>query len=324
MPMLDLQVRFRELGRIRAGEKGSKGEPRKLNHWRLTSASLALLEQAAGLYGGAPREWKGAPDEGYFELYTETDSLDVMIPPVADSGALLSQHYELWSGGGCVRRCDGINEALSGKPCLCDSEDRQCKPTTRLSVMIPRLGGIGVWRLDTGGINAALELPGAFGLIVGAAEGQFMPATLRLEQRSKREEGTTKRYAVPVLDMEGVSMLALVSGEASVGVLGPAVATGRPELPAASAPPNGAAAEFESTRPDAPEHGAPPPLPPAQPTTDPEIEPLRVLLVDLATQLDADQDFLTTIADKAGAGDKRWLKTAISRAEKKLEEQKAA
>jgi hypothetical protein len=264
-PLLDLQVRFRELGRIRAGEKGSKGEPRKLEHFRLTSASEPLLTQAATLFGGEVREWKGAPDEGMFELYTTTSRLDVMIPPVADAGALLSQHYELWSGGGCVRRCDGVNEQLSGKPCLCDAADRTCKPTTRLSVMLPALGGIGVWRLDTGGINAALELPGAFGLIVRAAEGQFMPAILRLEQRSKREQGTTKRYVVPVLDMEQATMLELVSGEVSVGVLGPVVATGRPALPPAGDPPEGEAAVFVDTWDGSPTHGEPPPLPDAEP-----------------------------------------------------------
>src|SRR3970040_2795080 len=102
--------------------------------------------------------------------------------------------YELWSGGCCARRCDALNEAISGGPCLCDAEERSCTPTTRLSVMLPSLGGIGVWRLDTGGINAALELPGSFGLIVKAAEGQFMPAVLRLQQRSPQEGGATPRY----------------------------------------------------------------------------------------------------------------------------------
>lgn len=58
---------------------------------------------------------------------------------------------------------------------------------------------------------------------------------------------------------------------------------------------------------------------PAEEKADPEIEPLRVLLVDLATQLEADDAFHATIAEKADAGDKRWLKTAIGRAEKKLE-----
>ena len=319
MPLLDLQVRFRELGRIRAGEKGSKGEPRKLQHFRLTSASRPLLEQAASLFGGEVREWKGAPDEGFFELYTKTDRLDVMIPPVVDSGALLSQHYELWSGGGCVRRCDGLNEAISGKPCICaitmgqdEDAERECDPITRLSVMLPSLGGIGVWRLDTGGINAALELPGSFGLIVKAAEGQFMPAVLRLEQRSSKKEGQTRRYVVPVLDMEQATMLELVSGNVP-GVLGPAVAVGRPELPAAGAPPHGEEAAFEHGDGE-PAYGEAPALPA---DAHPELSALHDELVELVSELGA-TDSLPLIERKTEIGDKDWLTRQIASARQTL------
>jgi recombination directionality factor gp3-like protein len=309
VPLLDLQVRFRELGRIRAGEKGPKGEPRKRSTWRITSASQALLEQAAALpeIGGTVREWKDAPDEGYYELLAETDRLDVMIPPVADAGALISQWYELWSGGGCVRRCDGINEALSGGPCICDAEERACTPTTRLSVMIPKLGGIGVWRLDTGGINAALELPGAFGLIVKAADGQFMPAVLRLEQRSSKKEGTTRRYVVPVLDMEQASILELVSGKVPA-VLGPAVATGRPELPAAGEPPKGNGAEFESTKGPEVSHGEPPPLPGEEAKTI--SGPQRARLFAIAAEHGVTKDHLKELV-RAQTGQESTAKMSI-------------
>lgn len=320
MPLLDMQVRFRELGRIRAGEKGPKGEPRKRTTWRLTSASKPLLEQAASQpeIGGKVREWKDAPDEGYFELLTDTDRLDVMIPPVADSGSLLSQHYELWSGGGCVRRCDGVNEQLSGKPCLCDPDERECKPTTRLSVMIPRLGGIGVWRLDTGGVNAALELPGTFRLLVHAADGQFMPAVLRLEQRSSKKDGQTRRYAVPVLDMEQATVLDLVSGHAP-GVLGPAVATGRPALPPAGKPPNGENAAFHHDV--DPEHGAPPPLPGEEPLS--EAGRLGNELMELVEQLGA-TDAVQTVIEHVGASDIEWLRRQIATARKAIAEKAPA
>jgi recombination directionality factor gp3-like protein len=336
MPLLDLQVRFRELGRIRAGEKGEKGEPRKLEHFRLTSASRPLLEQAAAEFGGTVTEWKDGPDAGLYELKTETDRIDVMIPPVADAGALLSQHYELWSGGGCVRRCDGLNEQISGGPCMCMPDERTCKPTTRLSVMIPKLGGIGVWRLDTGGYNAALELPGTFGLIVRAADGQFMPAVLRLEQRSSKKDGQTRRYVIPVLDMEQATILDLVSGN-TPGVLGPAIATGRPQLPPASAPPNGDDASFvietDATpalgpQPDLPSSGAEPAAPgaansgeegPQSPESAPDIELLHDELVALVTELGA-TDSLPLIEQKTDAGNKQWLKRQITTAKKALAE----
>ena len=44
---LGIQRRLVELGRIRLGEKGSRGEPKKLTKFRLTSASRPLLEAAS-------------------------------------------------------------------------------------------------------------------------------------------------------------------------------------------------------------------------------------------------------------------------------------
>ena len=54
--VLDIQRRHMELGRIRMGEKGSKGQPTRLETWRLTSASRDLLESAAKVYGGEVEE----------------------------------------------------------------------------------------------------------------------------------------------------------------------------------------------------------------------------------------------------------------------------
>ena len=56
------------------------------------------------MYGGQVRAWQGAPDDGYWELYTDTDALDIMVPPVMSA---YSQLYEVWDAGGCTLRCDG-------------------------------------------------------------------------------------------------------------------------------------------------------------------------------------------------------------------------
>jgi hypothetical protein len=117
--IIGVQRRMMELGRIRLGDKADSGAPRKLSKFRLTSASRALLEAAAELYGGTVQDWQGAPDDGYFELYTDTDTLDIILPPVfsdRDGSPTLpySQAYELWSGGGCQRRCDGATEPSQG------------------------------------------------------------------------------------------------------------------------------------------------------------------------------------------------------------------
>src|SRR6266508_3942140 len=138
MTVIGVQRRLMELGRVRLGEKGEKGQPKKLSTFRLTSASGTLLSAVAAKYGGTPREWKGAPNEGMYEVTTDATELQIILPPTfsevdGSPSTSYSQFYELWSAGGCQRRCDGVIEALSGKPCLCDPLERACDITTRIS-----------------------------------------------------------------------------------------------------------------------------------------------------------------------------------------------
>lgn len=211
--IIDLQRRIHEVGRIRIGQQvptsGGKTRPAKLDTFRLTSPDQRCIEQAAHLYGGTPAKWQ-APAGMQWEVVTETDTLNVIVPP---SDMAFSQHYELWSGGGCQRRCDGVSETLSDGPCLCDPDNRECSIHTRLSVMLADLAGLGVWRIDTQGYYAAVELQGAVGVVqMAAGRGQMLPARLRLEQRMvKRPDTGTRRFAVPVLDV-AITPAQLVSG----------------------------------------------------------------------------------------------------------------
>jgi hypothetical protein len=91
------------------------------------------------------------------------------------------------------------------QPCMCAVEkgDRKCKPTTRLTVMLPDIAGLGCWRLESHGFYAAVELSATAAMLEQAtAQGQVFPARLRLEQRRKVEDGQTIRYAVPVIDID--------------------------------------------------------------------------------------------------------------------------
>jgi hypothetical protein len=197
-----------EAGRIRAGDKGPKGEPRKLDKWRLTSKDRQRLDAAAQLWGGEPREWEG--HAGEFEVYTTTTALPIMLLP----GHEPTTWYELWSAGGCQRRCDGAHEIVSDSACLC-GEERECKPHTRLPVLLPDLPGIGSWLVTSTGWNAAAELAGAADLLQRAsAQGVLIPARLRLEQRTSISKGKTRRFAVPVIDID-VAFRALLGGETS-------------------------------------------------------------------------------------------------------------
>ncbi len=213
MPIINLQRRLHETGRIRIGQKvesqNGKIYPAKLDTFRLTSTNEAAIKAIAAKYGGEPHIWTDAPVGTQWELLTESSTLKVLIPPEAMA---FSQNYELWSGGGCVRRCNGVYQIPSEEPCVCDPENRECKPHTRLSIMLADLPGAGLWRLDTQGWNAANELGGAFELasLIAQATGRaIVPGTLRLDQRaSKRPDPNddskviTRKFAVPVLDFD--------------------------------------------------------------------------------------------------------------------------
>jgi len=201
-----------ELGRIRIGDKDEKrGFPRKLDHFRLTSSNRALLQAASVLYGGEVREWKGAPNKGFYELYTTTTAIDVLVPTA--SGVSVS--FEIWSAGGCQRRCNGQfvigGKEHLGEECLCpeDHETREalakdgkaCARILRLNVLLPDLPGLGVWRLESKGYHATAEIMGTLSLLGYAGkQHQIIEASLRLEQRSsKSDDGKTQRYVVPTL-----------------------------------------------------------------------------------------------------------------------------
>ncbi|MDP9219989.1 MAG: hypothetical protein M3P23_05550 [Actinomycetota bacterium] len=224
MPILDLQKRSRELGRIRAGEKTPSGAPTKLDRFRVTSPSKALVEQVAALYGGAVTGWDNGGAEQWQATITAT-RLPVLVPPQP-----VSQFYELWSGGGCQRRCDGTTELLKDTACLCgpDVEQRACKPTTRLNVILRDVPGIGVWRLESHGYYAAVELPDVAEFL--AKVGGYVSAWLSLEQRTVKRDGQTRRFMVPTLEVD-VTPAQLLAGN----VVAPAIEAGAPK--ALDAPP---------------------------------------------------------------------------------------
>lgn len=238
MPLIDLQVRLRELGRIRTGvtvEAESQGgkkfrRPEKLATFRLTSPSRPLIDAAAEIYGpGEVVPWD-SPAGAQWELITKVDVLPIVIP----SGEALSQWYEMWKAGGCERRCDGRTETLSDGPCLCPADPAErrelaakivpeaCKPTTRLNVVLPDLPDLGVWRLESHGYYAAVELAGAAQfLAMASARGMNIPARLRLEQREKKVPGQrTNRYAVPVIEFATTRIQDLLDAGAGPMMLG--------------------------------------------------------------------------------------------------------
>ena len=113
-----------------------------------------------------------------------------------------------------------------------------CEVMTRISLMLPDVPGLGVWRLDTGGWHAATSLPATIELLKQLSTQPWIPAILRLEQRSKKvRDGNavvTHRFAVPVLDLPNITVGKVVAR------MGNAEA---PRIEAAVRPPQPTAAE---------------------------------------------------------------------------------
>lgn len=203
MPLLDLQLRLRQLGTLRMGElvsKNGKTYPTTRETWRVTTSDPKIAAAVAEQFGGKVVEWDSKSSEALC-VDTDAPALPIAVVP----GHALSQFYELWSGGGCQRRCDGIEELISGTPCLCDPDSdngRECKPTTRLSLVVRGIDALGLFRLNTGGWYAASELGGAVQFLEQrTARGEALEGWLRIEERRVVRDGTTKVFKVPVLDV---------------------------------------------------------------------------------------------------------------------------
>lgn len=218
-PIFELQRRLTEIGRIRAGDKSEKGAPRRLRFWRITSSSEEIITQVAERYGGKPQPWQ-SPVGAEFEVYTEADELPVMVMP----GYSLRQTYELWEGPSkCSRRCDGVDESVTGAPCICNATGvDSCDLHTRLTVVLPELTTVQGWRLETKGQNAAHELRGSMSIADGlAASGPFVAGVLRLTERRGQQNGQATRYVVPVIDfrISWSTAAAAIAGSAAIAEL---------------------------------------------------------------------------------------------------------
>jgi hypothetical protein len=210
--ILGLQQTQTEVGRIRLGMKvktrSGKEAPAKLDRLRFTSPRKTLIDQIASLYGGAVEPWTPPRGSAQWQVITNATEVPVLIPPQDPAE---SQWYELWSAGGCQRRCDGQTEKISNQACLCDPAARLCKMHTRLRVMLEDVPGLGAWRVDTGSYYAAVELPGVAALLA-MAQGAI-PGRLVLGQRTVTRDGKTMNFVVPEIHAEEITPGQLVSGK---------------------------------------------------------------------------------------------------------------
>lgn len=209
-----------EQGRIRYGVKtqsaSGKTIPRAIQKFRFTSSDKTALDQIAEIYGGDVKPW----ENGQFEVITKAEEIRIVLPPnpLGDGPV-----YELWKAGGCVRRCDGVTAYVPASsqdgaellevPCVCEKEQTLvCKPTTRLSVILPEVRFAGVWRLDCKGWYGTNELP-AMVSTVQSLQGQGLSrAYLALEKRKKGKS----QFVVPVIRLGATPDQLMVAREAGV------------------------------------------------------------------------------------------------------------
>jgi hypothetical protein len=226
MAILDLQRREMEAGRIRFGNKrlNEKGKevPNRLDHPLLTSPDRDLIEAVADHYAHTSEvsEWPGG--EGQWQVAIPGGELDVLIPVSPEP---VSQWWERWSGGGCMRRCDGITDIINDQPCDCDktAEKRACSATSRFIVLLPETGDAR-WRVETKSINAAVELPAALEAAVGERTGEVIPGILSVVQRP----GKKGKVPVPVIRLSRSAADTPAAEQAGVGHA-PAVRVESPE-----------------------------------------------------------------------------------------------
>nr|DAF00036.1 MAG TPA: hypothetical protein [Caudoviricetes sp.] len=222
--ILNRQRQLAEQGRLRLGytiptDRGQR--PKSSKTWIVTSHSRLHVEKAAELWGGETTEWQPQGNgTQQWRVITETTCIDAILPP----GDPLSQAYEMWNRGGCVRRCDGVTEQLTGSPCPCLAEFGEnwyeqsagtvCDSKSRLKVLLPDMPGLGSWRVETGSYYATDEIAGMVDTIRGAVgEAVLVPVRLRIEPRTRVTGGQTKQFVVPVLELRGMTAGALLGGE---------------------------------------------------------------------------------------------------------------
>ncbi|MER5750684.1 hypothetical protein [Streptomyces sp. NPDC002088] len=215
----NIQARAAEHGRLRTGYTQGNRPMRSVN-WVVTSHSEEHVRRAAELWGGEPEQWQPLNSTiTQWRVITKTPSIEALITP----GDPLNQYNEMWSKGGCQRRCDGETETISRQPCIClarfgedwhqQKKGTVCSTTSRLNVMLPDLSGMGMWRAETHSFYAAQEWGGMVDMVLAGTNGEgFIPVNLRIEPRQRVANGETKKFPVVVVELRGITPRQALAG----------------------------------------------------------------------------------------------------------------
>ena len=220
-PVRDLSRRAPEHGRIRIGVKTAQAM-KSIDKLRFTSPDREAIETLAQLHGGEAEPWN-EQGRNEWQVITESREIPVILPPDPLQGTPI---YELWSGGGIQRRCDGVTVEIPEQtpdgvemvdsPCICQAKGKMdCRVITRISVILPEVKFAGTWRLETKSWNAASEMPEMVDAIMTVQGAGFTRAVLGVAQREKMALGKKKKFVVPYLRLDG-SINELAAGAAQM------------------------------------------------------------------------------------------------------------
>ncbi|MFI5934744.1 hypothetical protein [Actinoplanes sp. NPDC051494] len=222
-----LQQRLTLVGAIRLGQKvpTSNGNmrPGKLETLRFTSPSRQIVDAIADLYGGQVKPWQ-ANTGPQWEVVSTVKEVAVLVPPQR-----IDPNLEHWGNGYRDRMCDGEVERIRNAACLCEQMQANgrrvdarelCKPTTRMALMLAKVPGMGVFKLESHGWNSAAELPTLAASIESAP--QPIPARLEVQVREKKtfdpaardgKQVESRVFMVPVLHFDWITPAQAFGGE---------------------------------------------------------------------------------------------------------------
>lgn len=246
-------------------QKGTKyRRPCKIDTFRITSPQKEIVEQAAQLFGGTVDTFPGPKGHPEWEVTTDRKELPVMVPPQeidpnyelyqgrARSRFCNGLEEKIRSHPCLCRRWDnhshdyyqgvcklcGIPQNWKGEPhehdfaneglCSVCGASRLCKPTTRVSLMIPGIRNIGVFKLESHGYNFAVEMPAIAPILrqinkpVSATLGMRFESRPRIVAANGREKIEVRDFTVPTLTFRWMDPTMMYSDGPSIEGFGSA------------------------------------------------------------------------------------------------------
>lgn len=261
-----------------------KMRPAKLDTFRVTSPHRDVVDAVADLFGGTVVPWEG-PKGPEFEVVTRRRELPVLVPrqTIDPNYEMWGNRFRARLCDGarerirntpclCTKWDDHDHDFRFGQNCAVCSvirgregaphqhayvsgfcsecgRRRACKPTTRVNVMIRGVPSIGVFKVESHGINAATRLPAMADMVAEAPVP--LPATLgmRFEDQPRlvvdaggRESVQVRQFWVPELHWDWLTPDMAYAGSARLEAAARAqiaASGGQEVLPALAAAPHG-------------------------------------------------------------------------------------